>query len=192
MPTVFGFGLSIEVNTASVKSSDPSAYMWHMVRCACLAGSGLNTVLEDASLPSLFLKKQSCKTPESFRESHGVQAGILFPYDGRVPCWVAGSWPHPCACVHSQSCCFGSKAGYSIPEVSCLDGGLRWSRFPTVHIAALLTAGHCPYHTALLQLPRLFQAPFFPAVCLQRWIYIHIPCIHNLAFLRVKSRSLWQ
>lgn len=79
MPTVFGFGLNIEVNTASVTSSDPSAYMWHMVRCACLAGSGLNTVLEDASLPSLFLNKQSHKTPKSFRESHGVQAGILFP-----------------------------------------------------------------------------------------------------------------
>lgn len=69
----------------------------------------------------------------------------------------------------------GSKAGYVIPEVSCLDGGLRWSRFPSVHLTALPTAGHRPYHTALLQLPHLFQAPFFAVVCLQRWIYIHIP-----------------
>lgn len=58
----------------------------------------------------------------------------------------------------------------------------RWSRFPTVHLVALLTAGHCQSHTALLQLPHLFQPPFFPAVCLQRWIYIHIPCMHDLAF----------
>lgn len=54
MPAVFGFGLNIEVNATKTKC-DPSAYMWHVVRCASLAGPGLNTVLEDAFLPSLLL-----------------------------------------------------------------------------------------------------------------------------------------
>lgn len=46
-----------------------------------------------------------------------------------------------CLCTFPRPCCFGSKAGYSIPGVSCLDGGLRWLRFPTMHLVVLLTAG---------------------------------------------------
>lgn len=143
-----------------------------MVRCASLARSGLNTVLEDASLPNLLLN--DCFNPAGLLHHLGkamvCKLACFFPV---MDLFLAGWQGHG----HIHVLVYIPQAGYNIPAVSCLDGGLRWSPFPTMHLVGLL-----------LSFPGSFLSSCMPAkVNLHPYPLYAQPC-----FLHVKSSSFWQ